>query len=171
MWNSDTLFEYIQCVDDLLLSPKVRAMNQIKQHAAGINCLDHCLFVSYVSYCICKKLGYDERAAARAGLLHDMHLCDWHAQGVGPWRRLVIHPGMALENAKEFGLTELEQDIILHHMWPVTIRQRPRHKEAAVVSLADKLCATVEMLRIYPLFGVKHNLVRLNPCRAGTLRY
>jgi uncharacterized protein len=47
-------------------------MDNIRQHAAGVSCLDHCIFVSYVSFVACKHLGLDSTSAARAGLLHDM---------------------------------------------------------------------------------------------------
>ena len=33
-------------------------------------------------------------------------------------------------------------------MWPLANR-RPRSKEAAVVNLADKLCATLELIQLY----------------------
>ena len=38
-----------------------------------------------------------------------------------------------------------EQNIIISHMWPLA-RRMPRCPEAAVVNLADKLCATAEVL-------------------------
>ena len=43
------------------------------------------------------------------------------------------------------GLSSKEENIILSHMWPLA-RRRPRSAEAAVVNLADKLCATAEVL-------------------------
>jgi uncharacterized protein len=141
--------EFWSCIDDLLMQPEVREMDNIRQHAAGVSCLDHCIFVSYVSFIACKRLGLDSTAAARAGLLHDMYLSDWRASQVGRFRRLVIHPKMALENADNFNLSSLEQDIILKHMWPVTLFSLPRHRESFVVNIADKICATAKMLRIY----------------------
>jgi uncharacterized protein len=44
-------------------------------------------------------------AAARAGLLHDLYLQKWEETDVGRFRRLVIHPQLALENARAFGLS------------------------------------------------------------------
>lgn len=141
--------EFWSCIDDLLMQPEVREMDNIKQHAKGVSCLDHCIFVSYVSFVACRRLGLDSAAAARAGLLHDMYLCDWRAAKVGRLRRLVIHPKMALENADDFSLSPLEKDIILKHMWPITFLSLPRHKESVVVNIADKICAAAEMLRLY----------------------
>ena len=96
--------------------------------------------------------------AARGGLLHDLYLCDWSKTDVGKFERLVIHPLMALQNAEKFGLNDLERDIIVKHMWPLT-RALPRHRESFVVSLADKLCATAEMLHVYKAARVGQRLV------------
>ena len=160
--NSQLNGEYLEIVSDLLRESSVLKMDDIKQHAQGFSCLDHCIFVSYVSFCICKKLNLDAKSAARAGLLHDLYLCDWSTTTVGPWERLLIHPEMALRNAEKYGLSELEKDIILKHMWPVTIRRVPRHRESAVVNFADKICASAEFLRIYKLLYLTQKLSLLN---------
>ena len=36
-----------------------------------------------------------------------------------------------------------EKDIIINHMWPVTVKL-PRTKEAFILTLVDKYCATYE---------------------------
>jgi uncharacterized protein len=123
-------------------------MNAIGQHVPGITCLEHSIFVSYISFLMCRRLGLNYSAAARGGLLHDLYLADWKAQRVGMWKRLVIHPEMAVKNAAAFGLSDLEKDIIRNHMWPVTITKFPRKRESAVVSLADKISTLCEVLRI-----------------------
>ncbi|MDD2954822.1 MAG: HD family phosphohydrolase [Oscillospiraceae bacterium] len=153
MWNHKTLEEFQSCVKDLLLEPDVRSMERIRQHSGKISCLDHCIFVSYLSFSICRRLRLNSVAAARAGLLHDLYLCDWNSLSVGRWRRLLIHPQMALENAEAHGLSDLERDIILKHMWPLTLRRVPRHRESFVVNLVDTLCASIEMLHLYRAFG------------------
>ena len=55
-------------------------------------------------------------------------------------------PGaIAWRNATRiYALTPMEQDIILTHMWPLTLRALPRYRESMVVSCADKLCALCE---------------------------
>lgn len=137
------------CIADLLASPDVQSMREITQHVDGVNCLDHSLFVAYVSYRICRKLRLDCVSAARGGLLHDMYLCDWSTTSVSRLRRLLIHPQMALENASQrFTLSVKEKDIIRKHMWPLTFRF-PRYRESWVVCMADTGCAIVEMLHIY----------------------
>lgn len=152
MWSLDKRAEFSACIQDLIEDEAVQSMDDIKHHVHSVSCLDHCVFVAYISFVMCKKLKLDYTAAARAGLLHDLYLCDWSQTDVHRFRRLLIHPRMALQNAEKFELSELEQDIILKHMWPVTLRQFPRYRESAIVSLADKFCACVEFMRLYDIF-------------------
>ncbi|MEG1801535.1 MAG: HDIG domain-containing protein [Oscillospiraceae bacterium] len=154
--------EFRNSIESIINQPKVQEMGKISQHVQGISCLDHCIFVSYMSFAICKKLGLDANAAARGALLHDLYLCNWDYTNIGHWERLLIHPKMALENAKEFGLSSLEKDIISKHMWPVTLFHVPLHRESAVVNLADKACAIAEVCGIYWRLKTKNQLRRLN---------
>ena len=52
-----------------------------------------------------------------------------------------------MQNASSiFQLNAIEQDVILNHMWPVTIKV-PHYKETVIVTFADKLSATQETIR------------------------
>ena len=148
---------FAACLDGLENDPMVRAMQDIPQHAAGVSCYDHCLFVAYVGFTLCRIFGLDYCAAARAGLLHDLYLAKCEETDVGMLERLLIHPRMALENARGFGLSRMEEDIIEKHMWPLT-PALPRYKESFCVSTADKICAALEMVRLYGPLGVRRNL-------------
>ena len=54
--------------------------------------------------------------------------------------------GKVLKNAmKHFRLTPIEEDIILKHMWPLTIKL-PRYRESYLVSLADKIVSIKDTL-------------------------
>ena len=163
MWNHKTLEEFRGCIKDLLAQPDVLSMNKIPQHVKNVTCLDHCIFVSYLSFSICRRLRLNAAAAARAGLLHDLYLCNWENASVGRWRRLLIHPQMALQNAEAHGLSDLERDIIAKHMWPVTLRKIPRHRESFIVNGVDTLCALAEMLHLYRPLGAGRWLFPLNP--------
>jgi hypothetical protein len=137
--------EYKSYIQDLIQHELVLSMREFIQHG-DVSCLEHSLYVSYNSYLICRKLGFDCHSAARGGLLHDFFLYDWH--GEKPYSGLhgFMHPYVALQNAnKYFSLNELEKDIIIKHMWPLTIRL-PRYKESLVVLLVDKYCAAMEVL-------------------------
>ena len=135
--------EYLDCISDLIQNEKVRSMRKYIQHG-GITCLDHCLDVSHVSYLVCRKFGLDARSAARGALLHDFFLYDWHTENPYGFLHAFLHPRAALCNAERyFTLNPLEREIILRHMWPLTLIP-PMHPEALTVSLADKYCAFLE---------------------------
>ena len=153
--------EYLALVQDILEHPLVRSMEAYTQHGET-SCLRHSINVSYLSYLYCRDHGWQARAAARAGLLHDMFLSDRETTGIGLWKHLRIHPQMALKNAMEYGLSPLEKDIILKHMWPVTMSKLPRYRESLVVNLADKICTVCEVLRLYRMLGVRKRLGHLN---------
>lgn len=158
MWNPKWIGDFKQCVGDLLNDEQVQKMRCIEQHVPGVDCFDHSLFVAYLSFVMCKKLGLNAHAAARGGLLHDLYLCDWNTTDVGLFERLLIHPEMALNNALPYGISPLEQEIIRTHMWPVTLRKVPRYAEAWIVNLADKICTVSEVSRLYHWVKVQQNL-------------
>lgn len=138
--------EYLGCILDLMRSERVRSMKSYVQHGK-ISCLDHCLYVSHVSYRLCRKWGLDSRSAARGALLHDFFLYDWHTENPYGYLHAFRHPRSALRNAdRYFALNPLEREIILKHMWPLTLVP-PKHPEALIVSLADKYCAFMETVR------------------------
>ena len=148
LWEKENTAAFRAVVGPLLTSDEVCQMRRYRRHSNGVSCYDHSVFVAYVSFRLARRLGLDYRAAARAGLLHDLTLRDWSETDVGRLRRLVVHPRVAAENAERFGISELERDIITKHMWPLT-PALPRHRESFVVSFADKLCASAEMLHVY----------------------
>ena len=90
----------------------------------------------------------DYRSAARGALLHDFYLYDWHTPNIREGLHGFTHPASSLANAKKyFKISALEHDIIIKHMWPLTVRL-PKYKETFVVILVDKVCATLETLKI-----------------------
>lgn len=138
--------EYLDCILELIRNEKVRSMKNYVQHG-GITCLEHCLYVSYVSYRVCRKRDLDSRSAARGALLHDFFLYDWHTENPYGYLHAFQHPRAALRNAdRYFVLNPLEREIILKHMWPLTLLP-PKHPEALIVSLTDKYCALMETIK------------------------
>lgn len=139
--------EYRNIIKALYEHPMVQSMKDFIQHS-DITCLEHCIFVSYVSFWICRRLGFDYVAAARAGLLHDFFLYDWHIKGDRKGLHGFTHPRASLRNALlYFAINEVEKDIIVKHMWPLTWAW-PRYRETWVVLLADKYCAILEILKL-----------------------
>lgn len=148
--------EYLDCIRDLVNHQTIKSMKNYIQHK-DINCLEHCLYVSYTVYLICKKLGWDYQSAARGGLLHDFFLYDWHTTKPHKGLHGFVHPRIALQNANQyFFLNDLEQDSICRHMWPLTIIP-PKYKESYIICAADKYCAFKEIFNS----GEKKDLRRL----------
>ena len=125
---------FLKCVGSLLDSREVSSMKQWRHHFS-ITCYEHSLFVSYVAFRLARYFGWDFRAAARAGLLHDLCL---------------DHPEFALRNAQALcpDLSDKESNAIVSHMFPLAVHL-PRCREALVVNMADKFCATVEVIHLY----------------------
>lgn len=139
--------EFEECVEHIIHSEPVLKMGDFVHHNTT-NCLDHSIYVAYTSFCISKRLGLDYVSTARGALLHDLYLYNWHVNKKQQGRKGMhgfTHPKAAFKNAcKYFSINELEKDIILKHMWPLTIVP-PKYAESFVVSLADKYCAIVEL--------------------------
>ena len=71
------------------------------------------------------------------------------------------HPQIALENAsKVCDLNEKEKDIILKHMWPVTLFQFPKYKESFIITIVDKLSALKSFYEYYESHIMKKKLIR-----------
>ncbi|AAK79633.1 uncharacterized protein BJV85_002330 [Clostridium acetobutylicum] len=139
--------EFKECIFDLLKEDIVLSMDKFIQHS-NVTCLDHCIYVSYISYSICKRFGLDYCSAARGALLHDFFLYDWHKTKSKDGLHGFTHPYTALRNANNFfELNSKEQDIIVKHMWPLTLKL-PKYKESLVVIFADKYCAILEILKL-----------------------
>ena len=136
--------EYIEIVSELLKQEKVQKMKHYRQHH-NVSCFDHCLYVSYNTYLICKKSNLDYFSAARAGLLHDLFLYDWRKRENGrKGLHAFTHPKEALRQAMSItNLNKKEKDIIKNHMWPVTPKF-PKYKETYIITLVDKYFAVAE---------------------------
>jgi len=143
--RADGAETYRRCVAELIRLPEVRALRAFAQHGRT-NRLRHSLRVSYYSYRVARALGWDCRAAARGGLLHDLFLYEWRDTELTALQHARQHPRSALENAQRLcALTPVERDIILKHMWPFPAKF-PRYREAYIVAVMDTLCAAAEMM-------------------------
>jgi len=132
-------------VEDLMASPAVKRMRWFRHHF-HVNRLEHSVAVAYLSYLVVRRLGGDARAAARGGLLHDLFLYDPRERGSYQGPHPLTHPRIALRNARRhFALSELEEEIILTHMFPMGTAV-PLHLESLAVCLVDKYCAVNEFI-------------------------
>lgn len=148
--RNDMNQEFYECIRDIMEHPVVLLMKKFPHHC-DTDCYQHCMNVAYYNYQICKVLRLDARAAARAGMLHDLFLYDWreHAAKTGDRFHGLTHPKVALRRAeKYFDLNDMEKDIILKHMWPLTIIP-PKYFESYIICLTDKYCGACEITDHY----------------------
>lgn len=135
--------EFQSIVKELIQNETVLEMKKYRQHYET-DCFEHCYRASYYCYRICKKLKLDYKSAARGAMLHDLFLYDWREKSDRKGLHAYTHGRCALENAnKLFELNEKEQNMILRHMWPVTVMP-PKYIEGFILTLVDKHCAMEE---------------------------
>lgn len=141
--------EYYECIKDIINNELVLKMSEFNQHGVT-SCLEHSLNVSYNNYKICKNLNLDYSSAARAGLLHDFFLYDWHVKRKNKLfeKHGFTHSKIALSNALTcFTLNNMEKDIILKHMWPLNIAL-PKYKETYIMIFIDKIISVSEVFQV-----------------------
>lgn len=147
--DKDIKFQNI--IKPIITNETVQQMKNFRQHYET-SCFEHCYMAAYYCYLICKKFHLDYKSATRAAMLHDLFLYDWREKR--PDRKglhAFTHGKKACENAcKLFDLNKKEKDIIIKHMWPVTI-SLPKSLEGFVLTFVDKYCAISESFEILTL--------------------
>lgn len=132
---------------------KLSLMKNYIQHANS-STYRHVLNVARGSYWLSTKLNHlgikiDNKSLIRGALLHDYFLYDWHVEDKERPLHGYYHPIAALRNAQKITkLTKKEKNIIRTHMWPLSLKNIPRCREAVIVCLIDKLCTIGEVFRI-----------------------
>ena len=144
----DNYNEFENIISDITSNETVQKMKNFRQHYET-SCFDHCYMVAYYCYIVCKKFNLDYKSATRAAMLHDLFLYDWRVRQ--PDRKglhAFTHGKTACKNACElFDLNEKEKDMIIKHMWPVTVAF-PKSLEGFILTFVDKYCATSESVDI-----------------------
>jgi uncharacterized membrane protein len=140
--------EFNAIVSDILDNEEFLKLKNFFHHNSSI--YEHARIVSYLAYRLCKYLNLDYTSAARGALLHDFFLYDWRNHDLPELAKDkyhgVAHPKIALNNAlKHFKLNDLEKDIIVKHMWPLTLIP-PRDQESYIVTFTDKYVASREFI-------------------------
>lgn len=134
--------EFMDYVGYLIENASVQRLKDIPHHIYS-NRLEHSINVSYTSYKLAKKFGWDASSTARGALLHDLFYYDWREtkfKKSHAW----VHPRLAVRNARKITqLNKVEEDIIIKHMWGATIAP-PRYKESYIVTMVDKYWAIKE---------------------------
>ena len=146
--------EFENILKDIITNDKVLKMKDYIQHY-DTTLFDHCYNVSWIRYKMCKFFHLNYIEGTRASMLHDLFLYDWrnskkqlNIEGYHAF----VHPKIALKNAsEEFNLNDREKDIILKHMWPVTV-SLPKYKESYLITFIDKYSAIQESLNYYETY-------------------
>lgn len=116
--------EFYYLIKDIIMTDAYQSMKNIKHHKYT-NAYMHSIRVAYLCYLHYLKHPdkYDLNTLLRGALLHDYYLYDWHDKGNPKIRHCFVHPKRSYKNAKRdyLNINSKEKDMILHHMWPVTI--------------------------------------------------
>lgn len=139
--------DYMVLVEDILEDEDFQSLEQYRQHVNS-NRLQHSMNVSYLSWWLAKKMGADERMAARAGLLHDFCMYDFYdPANTCQEPQILHHPKIAAETSRShFDINRIEYEAILTHMYP--FGPKPFSRVGWIVSHADKMSAFTELTRI-----------------------
>lgn len=139
--------EFNKIIKDIVTNEEFMKLQNEVHHSTTR--FDHSLRVAYEVYTKLKDNNPNYVEVTRAALLHDFFFDDDLSSSQND--RLNNHPLIALENAKKyFDINELQENIILSHMYPLSYCL-PRFKESWIVSLIDKKVSIVEFKR----FGLK----------------
>lgn len=137
--------EYQKVVGDILYHPIFLKLKNYTHHG-NTSTYMHSVHVSYVAYLLSKEYQSPYlKSITRGALLHDFYLYDWHHAGEGHKFHGFRHARFAYINAqKYFNLDEIEKDIILKHMFPLTFYRFPLYKATWVITYVDKYVSVLE---------------------------
>lgn len=135
--------EYYDIYKEFYKVNEYRKMKNIIHH--GDNRLSHINRVGKFTYYLSKFLKYDYITCTRGALMHDFFLKEEFVKK--DLKDLKTHPSTAYNNSKKyFKVNDIEKDIIINHMYPIT-KTKPKYKESVLVSICDKLVSIYEVLR------------------------
>lgn len=138
--NMINKMEYESIIQPVLEVDEFLKLKEMKHH--GITRFDHSERVARYTYLITKKLHLNYYEATFAAMLHDFFTTE--VKNVNVYSKMARHPKIAVDNSsKYFELSNLEKDIILTHMFPVTF-QPPKYLESWIVDFIDDVVALYE---------------------------
>lgn len=136
--------EYYNIYSEFYNVNKYREMKTIVHH--GNNRLSHINRVAKMSFYVSKLMRVDYISSTRGALMHDFFTTnDLNKKKYNTY--LKNHPTQALNNSKQyFDVNEVEEDIIVNHMYPLTTH-KPKYKESYIVCISDKIVSLYEFVR------------------------
>ena len=146
--KTENLKEFYKIANPVITNPEYQKLKDIKHHDKDI--YTHNLSVAWISFLLAKRFNLRIEDVVRGALLHDFFFYDWRTFRDKDYflPHGFSHPKISYKNAlKIFGkLTPREKDIILKHMWPLTVIP-PRYRESLLVSMVDKTIASKEAVK------------------------
>ena len=140
--------EFYTVIRDIVKSEPFLMLRSCRHHVKS-NVYAHSVRVAYLCYRHHKRHRMDIGLAefVRGALLHDYYLYDWHDMTPGRRLHLFTHSREALSNALSHypDLTPTQQDMIRHHMFPITLHP-PCTKAGWLVCFYDKIAALSDYL-------------------------
>jgi uncharacterized protein len=135
---------------DIVSSERFTKARKVPHHSKGGNIARHSMETAGYALLLARWLDrhgvtVSERDAVRASLLHDIGMTEDEVF-LSPSRvKAYTHPREGSRIAREeFGVSDLQADAILRHMWPIG-HVPPHSIEGWVVVAADKCCSIHEI--------------------------
>lgn len=144
--QKEKIDEFFEIINDILSNVEYAKLAEFKHHNKDI--LYHNLLVAWITYKSSKFFGMDCVSATRGAMLHDFFHYEWREVKESFWDRShgKAHPFISYENAtRHFEVNEVEKDIIVKHMFPIT-PSLPKYRESFLVSCVDKVVAAIEFM-------------------------
>ena len=162
IYSDDILYDINTMLKELAEVSLFFSMDKYIQHGIT-SCLWHSIAVAYYSLFLVRLLHItcDKNSLLVGALLHDYFLYDWHNKERSHKLHGFRHPKAALKNAEGIRqLNQIETDIILKHMFPLTPIP-PFYKESIVVCLTDKFCSIYEIFHKKTYQSLKYKINKL----------
>ena len=148
--------EFEELTKEFLINKKFIELNKYIAHGST-SVFTHILNVSYLCYSYAMShpnKGYDIKSLVRGAMMHDMYFYDWHNKDHKRPHGF-HHPLIAYMNAKKYiEINKIEKNIIITHMFPLTLFKIPRYKEAWLVQKMDKKATMAEMKNKHTNFSL-----------------
>ena len=157
--------EFLSYINEILNNKEFLKRKNYNHHV-NESVYDHSLKVAYCSYLYAKKHNLNKKDISIGAILHDFYYKPWQdlKEKRGFFKQHgFVHAREALENSRKHFphlMNDRVENIILRHMFPLTFVP-PMRREAWLVCLADKICATKETLHFtHTDAAVKYGSVR-----------
>lgn len=141
--------DFLTYAAPVLESGDMQKTKSIRQHGETTR-FSHCVSVAYYSLRAANylKIPCNSESLVRGGLLHDYYFYDRREKNISQFKNSFIHPKAAVNNAiRDYNVNPLEQDIIVRHMFPITLIP-PKSREGLIVCVTDKICGLAETFGI-----------------------